>query len=381
MAQLMKSGYACDSIHGAKTQDDRTQALEDFRNGHLPVLVATSVAARGLDIETIKLVVNMEPPRFLEDAVHRAGRCARKPGMTGTAVTFFTEEQDRFAKDTKRALTDSNTEVPEELEKLVDSFQKKVEAGEAKWYSGGFGGKGLERLQEDRKAAKRREMKGFRDENGNELATEPTEAVDEEVEDGEGKIKGKEGESQPKVQASRAANQEPTTTGIFEQFARDDANIVIQKTGPRTLDSTKGGKLQGSQLAAAQINARLMKSGDVRGNTPLDNKGPDAGLYFTTFPINDLPQKVRWACTNRSNTTKILDSLGVSITTKGIHVDPGKEVPPGEAKLTLLIEGDTENLVQSAVNELTRLRNDAAASLEAGKARAGPTSSGRYSIV
>ncbi len=120
LRDLMRRGYPCMSIHGGKDQIDRDSTISDFKNGVVPVLVATSVAARGLDVKQLKLVVNYDCPNHMEDYVHRVGRTGRA-GNTGTAVTFITEEQDRYSIDIAKALKLSKQKVPESLQNLVDS--------------------------------------------------------------------------------------------------------------------------------------------------------------------------------------------------------------------------------------------------------------------
>ena len=125
---------------------------------------------------------------------------------------------------------------------------------------------------------------------------------------------------------------------------------------------------------------RLSKKGMIHAGQPIDNKGPDAGLYHSTIEINDFPQKARWAVTNRTNVAKILENTGVSITTKGNFYAPGKE--PGETdlpKLYILVEGDTENVVTQAMMELTRLLREGTIAAEDASAVRGPT--GRYNVV
>jgi len=85
--KLLKHGYPCNSIYGSKDQQDRTDAIADFSSGAVPVLIGTSVAARGLDIEQLKLVVEYDPADHMEDNIHRIGRTGRA-GKTGRAVCF-----------------------------------------------------------------------------------------------------------------------------------------------------------------------------------------------------------------------------------------------------------------------------------------------------
>jgi ATP-dependent RNA helicase RhlE len=93
---LERRGVACERIHGNRSQGQRTKALEGFKNGRYRVLVATDVAARGIDVEALSHVVNFDVPNVPEDYIHRVGRTARA-GATGEAFTFASrEEQDEL---------------------------------------------------------------------------------------------------------------------------------------------------------------------------------------------------------------------------------------------------------------------------------------------
>lgn len=85
---LDRNGFSADDLHGGKTQDQRTRSLQRFRDGDTRVLVATNVAARGLDIRGIRHVVNFDVPEDSRDYVHRVGRTARAD-ETGDAVTLM----------------------------------------------------------------------------------------------------------------------------------------------------------------------------------------------------------------------------------------------------------------------------------------------------
>lgn len=92
---LDEYGYSCDLLHGGMNQQDRLDVIRDFKRGDFRYLVATDVAARGLDIEAVSLVVNFDIPLELEAYVHRTGRTGRA-GNEGTAITFVTPHEDRF---------------------------------------------------------------------------------------------------------------------------------------------------------------------------------------------------------------------------------------------------------------------------------------------
>ncbi len=100
---LEKDGLATSAIHGDKTQIARMDALAAFKEGKLQVLVATDVAARGLDVDDLPLVVNYELPHVPEDYIHRIGRTGRA-GATGEAISFVAPEEEKYLADIERML-------------------------------------------------------------------------------------------------------------------------------------------------------------------------------------------------------------------------------------------------------------------------------------
>ncbi len=101
--QLEKDGLVTEAIHGDKTQQARLEALSKFKEGKLQVLVATDVAARGLDIDDLPLVVNYELPHTPEDYVHRIGRTGRA-GASGEAISFVAPEEEKYLAEIERML-------------------------------------------------------------------------------------------------------------------------------------------------------------------------------------------------------------------------------------------------------------------------------------
>lgn len=126
--RLLDQGYTSLTLHGGKDQLDRISVISDFKSGLENILIATSVAARGLDVRNLVLVVNYDVPNHIEDYVHRVGRTGRA-GRKGTAITFLTPDQDRYAGTLAKALVESGKEVPPKLAELVAEYRKKVEAG------------------------------------------------------------------------------------------------------------------------------------------------------------------------------------------------------------------------------------------------------------
>ena len=101
--QLEHDGLSAAAIHGNKSQAARTRALADFKKGDVRVLVATDIAARGLDIEQLPHVVNFELPNVAEDYVHRIGRTGRA-GLDGEAVSLVCIDEKQLLSDIERLL-------------------------------------------------------------------------------------------------------------------------------------------------------------------------------------------------------------------------------------------------------------------------------------
>jgi ATP-dependent RNA helicase RhlE len=101
--QLQQDGIVAKEIHSDRTQAERMQALEEFKQGKVPVLVATDIAARGIDIEELPFVINYELPHTPEDYVHRIGRTGRA-GLPGEAISLVSPEEIKFLEDIERML-------------------------------------------------------------------------------------------------------------------------------------------------------------------------------------------------------------------------------------------------------------------------------------
>lgn len=121
---LRNNGYKVVGIHGNKSQAARNQALEQFKNGSHPVMVATDVAARGLDIPDVEYVVNLTFPLTIESYIHRIGRTGRG-GKKGTAYTFFSDEDKAHSGELINVLRQANMPVPDELLKYGTTVKKK----------------------------------------------------------------------------------------------------------------------------------------------------------------------------------------------------------------------------------------------------------------
>ncbi|KAL6875788.1 hypothetical protein ACP4OV_013301 [Aristida adscensionis] len=108
---LCMNGFPATSIHGDRNQQEREFALRSFKSGQTPILVATDVAARGLDIPHVAHVVNFDLPNDIDDYVHRIGRTGRA-GKSGLATAFFNENNSSMARPLAELMQESNQEVP-----------------------------------------------------------------------------------------------------------------------------------------------------------------------------------------------------------------------------------------------------------------------------
>ena len=124
---LNSYGYKTQAIHGDKDQSARNRAVAGFNNGSFNVLVATSVAARGMDFENIGLVINYDCPVTIDDYVHKIGRTGRK-GKLGKAITFVDQKADASVlRGIVEILKSSEQIVPDEIFTYIGYENKHVQ--------------------------------------------------------------------------------------------------------------------------------------------------------------------------------------------------------------------------------------------------------------
>ncbi|WIA28105.1 hypothetical protein OEZ86_010685 [Tetradesmus obliquus] len=315
---LLKAGYPCLSLHGGKEQSDRECTIADFKGAVCNILVATSVAARGLDVRELVLVVNYDVPNHHEDYVHRVGRTGRA-GNKGTAITFIGPDEERYAPDLVKALKESSAAVPQDLQALADAFQAKRKAGLVQGHGSGYGGSGYKfDKSEDAKikAARKSKAKEF--------------GIVDDEEDGEGKA---------------------------AEDSDDDIRPANQPSAAATAAAAAGAAAAGAAAAAAAANGV-----SIGGGTPVAAAQAAAAAqqqqrntgFEAEMEINDFPQNARWKVTHKGFQAEITELTGAAVTTKGIYVKSG-EPPEGERKLFLLIEGPTEGQVRRAKQEIRRV--------------------------
>ncbi|KAG9317590.1 P-loop containing nucleoside triphosphate hydrolase protein, partial [Chiua virens] len=387
LRDLMRKGYLCMSLHGGKDQVDRDSTIADFKSGVVPIVIATSVAARGLDVKQLKLVINYDAPNHMEDYVHRAGRTGRA-GNKGTCVTFITPEQERYSVDLYRALKASNAATPKELEDLANGFLEKVKTGKAQVAGSGFGGKGLDRLDKEREAKDRAERKAYGEPEDEK--TEETQkasngaAAGDDMTFGNFKVEIRRG---PAPDSSKGVLGIAGAAAVARRLAhaKEEEKIQAQiKTAQEA--ANRAGKDSPAQKQAlsvvAKLNAqlkamKLVLQSQIQHEESGGRKvNPDSTDFHAIIPINDYPQKARWRVTNKETMVQLIDMTGASVTNKARN--RLQKVPP---KLHLLVESNEEYRVEQAVREIKRLLIEASAAALQAEMRNPSAVAGRYSVV
>ena len=332
LKDMLRRGYPCQSLHGGKDQADRDSTISDFKDGTTNILIATSVAARGLDVKQLKIVFNYDCPNHMEDYVHRVGRTGMssltvcwttyptfigRAGNKGISYTFISPAQERYSVDIVKALKMSGAEIPAELVAMANGFISKVKAGLEKMHGSGFGGKGLERLEQERDIMKKIQKKS----HGAEL--------DEVSDDEEETIDA----------ASKEALEAQFESSFVEAESDNAANggPPVQK------------KLEPSGIAKArEIAAGLSQMGKATTTT-------SGAIVAYEIEINDFPQRARWRATAKETIAMVTEITGAAITTRGSYIPPGRSAKLGERKLHLHIEGPTRDIIDRAKHEIKQV--------------------------
>ncbi|KAJ7667870.1 P-loop containing nucleoside triphosphate hydrolase protein [Mycena polygramma] len=397
LRELMRKGYLCMSLHGGKDQVDRDSTIADFKAGVVPIVIATSVAARGLDVKQLKLVINYDAPNHMEDYVHRAGRTGRA-GNKGTCVTFITPDQDRYSVDIYRAVKASNAPVSKELEELANGFLEKLKTGKAHASGSGFGGKGLDRLDQERDLKAKAERKAYGEPDvveekataAEESTAKATASSGDDMTFGNFKVEIKRGPAPDSskgllgvsgaIAAARRLVQAKEEERIQAQVkvAEEAAARAGKDTPAHKQALSVVAKLNAQMRASKLLLQSALQSEDVSGR----KVNPDSTDFHAIIPINDYPQKARWRVTNKETMVQLIDMTGASVTNKGIYYESGKEPPmDGPPKLHLLVESNEEYRVEQAVREIKRLLIEASAAALQAEMRNPTATSGRYSVL
>uniref|UniRef100_A0A8C7XB66 Probable ATP-dependent RNA helicase DDX46 n=1 Tax=Oryzias sinensis TaxID=183150 RepID=A0A8C7XB66_9TELE len=413
LKDLMKASYPCLSLHGGIDQYDRDSIINDFKNGVCRLMVATSVAARGLDVKQLILVVNYNCPNHYEDYVHRAGRTGRA-GNKGYAYTFITEDQVRYAGDIIKGLELSGAPVPPELEQLWASFKDQQKAeGKTIKSSSGFSGKGFKfdetehALANERKKLQKAAL-GLQDSDDEDGALDIEEQI-ESMFNSKKRVKdlsapGGAGGGGGVVSSSAASpggfGMTPTSAGNNQKLEMAkklalkinaqknlgaEAQDVMQQATNAIL---RGGPIVSPSVSAKTIAEQLAEKINAKLNyTPVEKleeerqsseQAETVRRYEEELEINDFPQTARWKVTSKEALQRIGEYSEAAITIRGTYFPPGKEPKEGERKIYLAIESANELAVQKAKTEITRLIKEELIRLQNSYQ---PTSKGRYKVL
>uniref|UniRef100_A0ACD5ZKK1 Uncharacterized protein n=1 Tax=Avena sativa TaxID=4498 RepID=A0ACD5ZKK1_AVESA len=356
LKELFQHGYPCLSLHGGKDQNDRESTLADFKSNVCSLLIATSVAARGLDVKDLELVVNYDVTNHYEDYVHRVGRTGRA-GRKGCAVTFISEEEERYAPDLVKALELSEQAVPEDLKALADQFMSKVKQGTEQAHGTGYGGSGF-KFNEEEDEARKSVKKAQAREYGYEEDKSDSDS------DEEGGVRKKGGDVA--AQAIAAAQAAATLVAARQQVPATTANPLLPLlVAPNQPNSDATSRALQAAFNVQQSLARIQA-----------HAVPEH--YEAELEINDFPQNARWKITHKETLGPIQEWTGAAITTRGTFIPQGRVVGANERKLYLFIEGPNESSVKKAKAELKHVLEDCA---NQALNLPGSAQTGKYSVI
>lgn len=431
LKDLMKASHNAMALHGGIDQFDRDSTIVDFKAGKVGVLIATSVAARGLDVKHLILVVNYDCPNHYEDYVHRCGRTGRA-GNKGYAYTFITDEQGRYAADVSKALELSGNPVPEELQKLFNDYKAQQEAEGKKVRGGsGFSGKGFKfdeaesHLKSEKKKFQRAAL-GMQDSDDEDAEAD----IDREIET---MLAPKKRVKELMPGPSVTAPQGP----LAQNLGKTLSNAPLVPVGPVGVAVPGGNtseKLELARMLACRINmtrtfstpsvqapdipqtpqsaAEAMMRGQfvpelptpvISAKTLAEQRAEKLHLKLNYQPkiieeeelepppqkerfqkfeeeleINDFPQQARWKVTSKEAMAQISEYSEAGITVRGTYYPPGKEAKGGERKLYLAIESTNELAVSKARAEIIRLIKEEMVRMQHSYQ---PINRGRYKVL
>jgi len=402
LKDLMNASYtSCASLHGGIDQYDRDSTITQFKQGKIQILVATSVAARGLDVKDLILVVNYDCPNHYEDYVHRCGRTGRA-GNNGYAYTFITPDQDWYSGDIIKALELSDSLVKQELRDLFTKYKTRMESeGKKVKTGGGFGGTGFkfDEVEAQYTTEKKKYQKaafGLQDSDDEDIEEE----IDAQIEQ---LLSAKR--TVKKIDASSAASMlgPGSNAGQGENNGpvNEDKLALAKKLASKiNMKATTGAKgesqaaaeafLKGSDDGKSMITAKAVadhlaaKLNAKLNYTPSDEPHmvEDGGIfqkYEEELEINDFPQQARWKVTSKEALAQISEYSEAGITVRGTYYGPGKAIPEGDRKLYLAIESTQELSVQKAKVEITRLLKEELLKLQSSALH--HINKGRYQVL
>lgn len=416
----------CLVLHGGIDKDDRISTFSSFKKGHARVLVATSVAARGLDVKNCVCVVNYDCPNHYEDYVHRCGRTGRA-GNKGYAYTFITPDQGQHASDIIKALELSGNPVPEELQNLWDTFKTEAEkTGKKIWSSSGFSGRGFKfdeaeaQLVNEKKKHQKKSLGMQNSSDEEDDAGETSKDTGKDIATLESEIRNLTGSkrdvTKPLVRvigsgAHKNDNNSPntkqptqSTTPNKQAGLNGGASTSIgPQVGGQVLSKLDLVKQRAAMLCkkkgidVSNDAARLSEQRATDMRTRPNQQGPGSSLTHRGDPIessapvpipnpssherlemqmeiNDYHQQVRRRLTSKDTLAEVSEQCEVGITVRGKFFPLGDT--PTEPKLYLAIEGTSQTSLEEAHKALLLVVKD-----EYNKITLQSAKSGRFRVV
>lgn len=400
-ASLMKNGYPALALHGGIDQYDRDSVITDFKNGVTKILVATSVAARGLDVKDLILVVNFDTPNHYEDYVHRVGRTGRA-GSVGHAWTFLGLDDAKYSGGIVKAFKLSKKPVPVDLQKFWDDYKAdmKRQGKPIKNFSG-FVGSGFKFDENEDNAIKEQralQKASFgldEDEEHTEQSINPAEDLDKQIlakfklrkrvrtqehyaplpmaniaakkamEDR--KLPTSEGVDLLKMAAEESAKNINARIRMLKNKAQKKAKDVIRGTGYGTVSGrTPVSAKEIAAKMASQLNDKLnYESGASIGSKLAAEKAEENAdgkthmtMYEEALEINDFPQYIRYKCCAREFVNNMIEITDCKIMIKGRYYEEDEPEPTEEhddPRLYIEVIGESEQKVEHFRMELTRM--------------------------
>ncbi|KAG2391895.1 hypothetical protein C9374_013380 [Naegleria lovaniensis] len=339
------------TLHGGMDQIERDCTISDFKSQKYSIMIGTSICARGLDVPSIRLVVNYNCPDHYEDYVHRVGRTGRA-GRKGVAYTFISASEEKFASDLIKALKQSNNPVPDELVKLSENYVTKRNLGlvQEKKKSNmvpGFVGSGFkfDVHEENKKLEEKKQLAlSYAVSNNDEAILDQ---IDLPTED---EIKKQEKSSQKKKAKKEETVVDKATKAaeaVYKDIDKNDAITEEEKA------------IQRAQLFAAALTVHTSLSEKQKekqmAQKMLQSVVNVGGLFRTEVEINDWPRPIRMEILKKDALHSVQHFTNTKIHVKGTFVPPESRPKPGERKLYLSIEGTSEESVQQARSQILNM--------------------------
>lgn len=358
------------TLYAGRDTDDRQQAMHDFASGERPILVATGVAERGLDVQGLSLVINYDVPNHFEAYVNRVGRTGRA-GRRGKAITFFLRGvDDHMAAMLVKSLDGSHQLLPDELKMIAAEYEMKVKEGLVQRRAGNFAtGYGRSRTFSFRKHEGGDEFEGSAT---YQLLLENKGGAgggNKKKKNGRGKKKNDDDDSSSDfgendfgaLDVSKNNNNNSGSNSNNRNNANNQL-VLFHGAGKSGNPTAAGGAvdLVQSLLFGANQHRQQLERGEAFSREEAE------------FDLNQQSERVRRRLTSRKELEKIGNETGTGITVKGRYVTAAarRMLQAGERELHLLVRGPTQQSLHNALRALNAVATD--------ESRTAETSAGFY---